>query len=98
MPLFKRQILELVKAGLTEAVRDPQGTAHILGSLPISVAGKTGTAQVNQGKSHSWFVGYLPVQKPRMVICVLLEHGGSSYQACLVAKDIIEKIYKEKLL
>jgi penicillin-binding protein 2 len=43
-------------------------------------AGKTGTAEgVGAGGrpvEHAWFVGWAPLEKPRYVICVLIEEGG----------------------
>jgi penicillin-binding protein 2 len=57
----------------------------------VEAAGKTGTAQVvgmkgdppedeslipEQYRDHAWFVTYLPAEEPRLVIAVLVEHGG----------------------
>lgn len=45
----------------------------------VTVAGKTGTAQVDgQTAPHAWFVGYAPAENPRFAIAVLIEHGGGS--------------------
>jgi cell division protein FtsI/penicillin-binding protein 2 len=61
-----------------------QGTAaRILGGMEPPVAGKTGTAEVQGKRSHSWFVGYAPydlVQAReggrRIAFAVIVEHGG----------------------
>jgi len=39
-----------------------------------SVAGKTGTLATNEPfyMEHSWFVGYAPVDKPEIIVSVLL--------------------------
>jgi len=95
---IKTEILEIVKKGMEEAVRSSQGTAHILYMPQLSVAGKTGTAQVAGKQSHAWFAGFFPVDKPRYSICVFLEHAGSSINACQVARIIIERMQKEGLL
>lgn len=39
------------------------------------IAGKTGTAQ-NRGKDHSVFMGFAPVDSPKIAICVYVENGG----------------------
>ena len=43
----------------------------------IKVAGKTGTAEVGDGTSHSWFIGFAPADEPRVAVAVIMEHQGS---------------------
>jgi len=90
--------IDYIRQALRNVVQDPAGTAHILSILEVQVSGKTGTVQVSRGQPHAWFVGFFPYKKPRFVICVFLEHGGSGQTACLLARQIIEEIIKEKLL
>lgn len=90
--------MKLINRGLREAISDPGGTANVLSSLPIEIAGKTGTAQAPPGSPHGWFIGYYPYKKPKYVICVFLERGRAGYYSCLVAKRIIEEMLKEGLI
>ncbi|HEX3128448.1 MAG TPA: FtsW/RodA/SpoVE family cell cycle protein [Thermoanaerobaculia bacterium] len=57
-----------------------QGTAaRLLGGMEPPVAGKTGTAEVQDKRSHSWFVGYAPYDREggrRIAFAVIVEHGG----------------------
>ena len=57
----------------------------------VQVAGKTGTAENSSGKSHAWFIGYAPVDNPRIAIAVVLEEDGSSggVAAAPIARDLI---------
>jgi len=109
-----RQSLELIREGLLQAVNHPQGTARgYVYDSRIHISGKTGTAQVvsrrlekegtNKGgghslKSHAWFVGYAPSENPKIVVCVLIEHGehGSS-GAGPVAKGMMLSYLKNVL-
>lgn len=77
---------------------EEKGTANVLNSLAVKVAGKTGTAQVAGKTSHAWFSGYFPYEKPRFVICVFLENGGPGYAATVIAKQIIEAMNNEGLI
>jgi peptidoglycan glycosyltransferase len=43
----------------------------------VKVGGKTGTAEVGDGTSHSWFIGFAPADTPRIAIAVIMEHQGS---------------------
>ncbi|MFZ5800682.1 MAG: penicillin-binding protein 2 [Candidatus Omnitrophota bacterium] len=95
---IKPQNLEIVRRDLRAVVSEPTGTAHILNIENLKVAGKTGTAQVGQGRPHAWFVGFFPYQEPKMVFAVFLENGGSGYNACVVAREILRRMVEEKIL
>jgi cell division protein FtsI/penicillin-binding protein 2/cell division protein FtsW (lipid II flippase) len=60
----------------------------------VSVAGKTGTAQVEEGMPHSWFAGFAPYDGDaggRIAFAVVVEHGGYGGQAAApVAREIVE--------
>jgi penicillin-binding protein A len=43
----------------------------------VQVGGKTGTAELGDGTSHSWFIGFAPADAPRVAIAVIMEHQGS---------------------
>lgn len=94
------EVLETVRKGLRGAVVDAEGTARVIGDLPdLYVAGKTGTAQTSGGKkNHAWFAGYAKGEVRNIAFCVLLEHGGSSYNACLLAKDLFMRMKEKKIL
>lgn len=95
---IKGSALELIREGMRQAVLDPAGTAAVLATLSVPVAGKTGTAQAPPGLAHGWFIGFFPYKNPKYAICVFLEHGGSGYASSLVAKQIIEQMTQEGLL
>ena len=68
-------------------------------SRPITptIAGKTGTAEVNDARSHSWFVGYAPYQGdgPRIAFAVIIENGGyGGGAAARLAGDLVEAAQK----
>lgn len=76
-----------INHGLELVVHGESGTARSLARLPV--AGKTGTAQVvrlTEGidsddlaphlQHHAWFVGWAPIDDPRLVIALVVEHGG----------------------
>jgi len=71
------------------------GTARsAMSGLEISVAGKTGTAQLDQGEPHSWFAGFAPYdQRPeqQLAFAVIVEHGGYGAKfAAPIAREVIE--------
>ncbi len=80
--------LKIVRDGMHQAVIN--GSARSLLSLPIDIAGKTGTAQTGaEEETHAWFTGFGPFAKPSLVITVLLEKGGKGdTDAIPIAKEI----------
>ena len=69
---------EVVK-GMRAAVTGSTGSANcrMVGTiLPgVEACGKTGTAQ-NRGKDHSVFMGFAPMDNPKIAIAVYVENGG----------------------
>lgn len=94
----KESTVNSVREGLRKVVLDPAGTGNVLAGLPVSVAGKTGTAQVSGSQPHAWFAGFFPFKEPKFVICVFLERAGPGYLSCVLAKQIIEQMLQEGLV
>lgn len=67
-------------------------------NLPdIEVCGKTGTAQ-NHGRDHSAFMGFAPMNNPKIAIAVYVENGGwGATYGVPIGKLMIEKYLKGKL-
>ncbi len=85
-----RENLTLIQDGL-KAVTQEGGTAADLGTLPVSVAGKTGTAENPHGRDHGWFIAYAPADKPTLVVICIVEQGGyGSVAAVPIVKSILE--------
>jgi len=51
------------------------GTCHAANRADYLVCGKTGTAQ-NRGQDHSVFMGFAPMDNPKIAIAVYVENGG----------------------
>ena len=51
------------------------GTCHELAHYDFEACGKTGTAQ-NRGHDHSVFMGFAPMDNPKIAVAVYVENGG----------------------
>jgi len=69
-------VWNIIHEGMYRCVNEPGGTALIAQVKGVKVAGKTGTAQNPHGNDHAWFVGFAPVEHPKIAICVLVENAG----------------------
>lgn len=62
----------------------------------LEMCGKTGSAEVSNGKSHAWFVGFSNKKNFPYAIVVCLENGGLGYtHAIPVANRVMQKVFKE---
>ena len=91
-------VLTKVRAGMRLAVESPQGTAHGMSDLGISVAAKTGSAESVPGHpAHAWFVCYAPAEQPRYAVCVFVAEGGhGGTTAAPVAHSILASAFHVK--
>ena len=101
-------ILPVIKEALAGVVKE--GTATKAQSALVTIAGKTGTAQMTalrtgpeknipkKFRDHAWFVAFAPVEAPTIAVAVLGEHMGHGGSASApLAKELIETYVKLNL-
>ena len=71
--MAKSWAYDKVVEGMRSAVE--RGTCRAANNPQYAVCGKTGTAQ-NRGQDHSVFMGFAPMDKPKIAIAVYVENGG----------------------
>jgi len=65
------EVAATVRDAMVGVVAD--GTAGQLQVPGVTTAGKTGTAQLGNGLSHAWIIGFAPAEAPRVAIAVIVE-------------------------
>jgi peptidoglycan glycosyltransferase len=78
---------------MQHVVEEGTGTAARLQG--VSVAGKTGTAEIpGTTENQVWFIGYAPADKPKMAVAVTIERtqGEGGTVAAPVAKQVLEAL------
>ncbi len=71
-PSLANEVAEYMRAVVTS------GTARILNTSSIPIAGKTGTAELTKAPSHAWFIGFAPYKAKngkQIAFAVLVENG-----------------------
>lgn len=81
--------LRIVREGMRQTVL--AGSSTPLKDIPMPIAAKTGTAQFEEkDKTHAWFVGFAPFDKPTITLAVMVEGGGGSFEVAVpIAKKIL---------
>jgi penicillin-binding protein 2 len=98
-PIRKLKLVDqsAIRDGLYQAAHSPGGTsASLFANFPVPVAGKTGTAEAGAGRSdHSWYASWAPAKNPKVVVVVLVAHGGFGAEAAgPAARDIYQSFFK----
>jgi penicillin-binding protein 2 len=99
---------EKVVQGMWQSVND-RGTAVLARIRDFDVCGKTGSAQVvsrataeklakqeREIKTHSWFTGFAPKNKPEIVVSIIVEYGGGGGATAAPSARELFELYKEK--
>ncbi len=73
---INKNFFKVVKEGMRAAVNEG-GTAQGLNMAGVTVAAKTGTAEVGAAKKYvnSWITGFFPYEHPRYAFAVVMERG-----------------------
>lgn len=73
-PTIDKHYYEEIAEGMRMAVTG--GTCRGANLPGLDVCGKTGTAQNPHGRDHSVFMGFAPMNDPKIAICVYVENAG----------------------
>jgi penicillin-binding protein 2 len=77
-----------VRDAMEDVVR--RGTGR-LAKYQIPIAGKTGSAEVGDNRSHAWFIGYSPAENPKIAFSIFLEYGGrGGEEPARIAQRIVQ--------
>lgn len=99
---ISKETIDFIRDALRGVIEDDRGTGVRARINGVSVAGKTGTAQVvskiidserlpKRLRDHAWFVSFAPVENPEIAIAVLVEHGGHGGSAAApIARNALE--------
>lgn len=79
---FTREQLAVVREGMAWVVNGHDGVRgggwRAAEDLPVTVCGKTGTAEIGQGvtrRKNAWFIAYAPAENPSIALAIIVENG-----------------------
>lgn len=101
--VFKPETARQVRKMLQMAA-GPGGTGPLAQTIGYSVGGKSGTAHKQEGRGYasnkyrSWFVGLAPVDKPRVIVAVMVdEPSNGKYFGGAVAAPVFSQVVQHTL-
>jgi len=86
--------LNLIRESLKDVALEGGTGFEAFRDFPVSIAGKTGTAENSHGSDHGWFIAYGPYEDPRIVVVVIVEQGGfGSGSAAPIVRKMMEAAF-----
>lgn len=85
--------LATMRRALVDVTETGTGRGAFVG-FPVTVAGKTGTAQVTKKDDFAFFACFAPANQPRYAVAVVVEQGGHGGSvAGPAARQILSKLF-----
>lgn len=85
--------LAAIKTGMRNVV-STGSIKSLFQGLPVTVAGKTGTAQITQNEpNHALFVSFAPYENPEISVTVVIPNGFTSSNAAELASNVYKYYY-----
>jgi len=90
--------IEIVRDAMRYTVTSNTGSGRSMGTLKVTSAGKTGTAQFgDEDKTHSWYISFAPYEDTELAMAVLVESGGGGHDwAVPLTKEIYKWYFDEE--
>jgi penicillin-binding protein 2 len=83
--------LGYIEQGLIGVNRRGGTAGSVFADFPVTLAGKTGTAELKPKVPFAWFAAYAPANNPEIVVVVNVEEGGGGSQtAAPIVRNIME--------
>ncbi|WP_082318103.1 peptidoglycan D,D-transpeptidase FtsI family protein [Hymenobacter sp. DG25A] len=79
--------------GMVAVMRGGTAASSSLADVGITVAGKTGTVQNDQGDDHAAFVGFAPADHPKIAVAVYIENAGFGAEAAAPCAVLVMEKY-----
>lgn len=92
--------LERIREAMLADVEEPDATGRRAAVPGYRIGGKTGTAEVKQGRrlvdKITWFVAFGPYEQPRYAVVVMVESGASGGYTCAPVAAQIFKALRDR--
>jgi len=85
--------ISTVKQGMKQMVEESATASVYMKNIPVTVGGKTGTAEIGGGDMNGLFVCAAPYNNPEIVIASVIEDTGGGSYAVSAAAHVLEEYY-----
>lgn len=90
---FQTSTLASIRTGMKNVVQ-AGSIRSLFTNVPVTVAGKTGTAQITANEpNHALFVSFAPYENPEISVTVVIPNGFSSSNSAELASKVYQYYY-----
>ncbi len=84
--------VNLIKEAMKEVIDSDRSFIYLnFRDAEYTAGGKTGTAQAGSNASdNAWFVGFAPVEDPKITVTCMIEHGASGSYASYTVRKVMD--------
>lgn len=91
---FSDETYKLLIESMRQVVSSSGTLNTYFADVPVTVGGKTGTAQVTGKRDYALFCGFAPLDTPELVISCVIEEGAVGARAAYTVGKIMEKYFE----
>lgn len=91
---FSSSTLQTLLEGMRRVVYNNDEIKWRFANVPVTVGGKTGTAQINGKLDTALFSGFAPLENPEIVVTCVIEEGLHGYYASSAVAKVMEVYFK----
>ena len=92
---FSDSTYSTVMEGMKQVVTGSNRLSAAFRDLPVTVGGKTGTAEVDNQKANALLSCFAPFEAPEIVVSCIIEEGESGSRASTAVARVLEKYFEE---
>ena len=85
---------DILIRSMGQVVSDNAEVKRYFRNVPVTVGGKTGTAEVNGQEDNALFSGFAPLEKPQIAVSCIVEEGQHGYFAAHAVAVVMEEYFK----
>ena len=93
---FSDTTYDLLIEGMRQVVSESDTLTRTFRNVPVTVGGKTGTAQVDGKTDNALFCGFAPLNDPEIVVSCVLEGGAVGARAATPVAKVMETYFKKQ--
>ncbi len=87
---------DLLIESMRQVVADNDTLRRYFAGVPVTVGGKTGTAEVSGKRDYAVFCGFAPLERPELVISCIIEEGVYGQRAALAVSRVMEVYFAKQ--
>ena len=92
---FSNETYNILIEGMRQVVSESSTLRNAFKNIPVTVGGKTGTAEVDGQKANALLTCFAPLNDPEIVVTCIIEEGEAGGRASTAIKYVLEEYFKE---